>query len=278
MMKKALIFYGGWEVHDPARVSARLAAMLEKNGFAVDRVEGTDALEDGEKLLTYDLIVPCMTMSTLPRACEKNISYAVSRGVGLAGCHGGMCDAFRNSTEWQFITGGQWVAHPGNDGVRYTVNVRRGSSPITEGIEDFALTPLFEAIFDSEDSSARILLRIREIQRSKGLPLLGAYSLAGLSLDCDLSCPQYCDTPIPFTKTEAMILRYLVRTYPDGTDVHHILRYAMRPASLSDPSGIRTHIYGINRKFLSKTGRRLIASTPGEGYKILTPEAEPALI
>jgi len=149
---------------------------------------------------------------------------------------------------------------------------------LAEGIEDFALTPLFEAIFDSEDSSARILLRIREIQRSKGLPLLGAYSLAGLSLDCDLSCPQYCDTPIPFTKTEAMILRYLVRTYPDGTDVHHILRYAMRPASLSDPSGIRTHIYGINRKFLSKTGRRLIASTPGEGYKILTPEAESALI
>ena len=138
-MKKALIFYGGWEGHDPARVSARFAEMLEKNSFAVDRVEGTEALEDGEKLLTYDLIVPCMTMSTLPRACEKNISYAVSRGVGLAGCHGGMCDAFRNSTEWQFITGGQWVAHPGNDGVKYTVNIRRGSSPIIDGIEDFEI-------------------------------------------------------------------------------------------------------------------------------------------
>ena len=35
------------------------------------------------------------------------------------------------------MTGGQWVAHPGGDGVPYRVNVRRGSSPITEGIEDF---------------------------------------------------------------------------------------------------------------------------------------------
>ena len=35
------------------------------------------------------------------------------------------------------MTGGQWVAHPGNDGTRYTVNVRRGSSPIVEGLEDF---------------------------------------------------------------------------------------------------------------------------------------------
>ena len=51
----------------------------------------------------------------------RNVSKAVAAGVGLTGCHGGMCDAFRQDTEWQFMTGGQWVAHPGNDGVRYTV-------------------------------------------------------------------------------------------------------------------------------------------------------------
>lgn len=139
-MKKALVFYGGWSGHDPVNVSARFARMLEKNGFAVDRVEGVGCLEDRERLMSYDLIVPCMTMSELPRDCEKNVSYAVSRGVGLAGCHGGMCDAFRNATEWQFMTGGQWVAHPGNSDVTYTVNICRGSSPITEGIEDFEIT------------------------------------------------------------------------------------------------------------------------------------------
>ena len=48
-----------------------------------------------------------------------------------------MCDAFRQDVEWQFMTGGQWVSHPGGDGIDYTVNIRKGSSPIVEGIEDF---------------------------------------------------------------------------------------------------------------------------------------------
>ena len=112
-MKKALIFYGGWEGHDPDRVSLRLASLLSKNGLSVDRFEGVECLADREGLLTYDLIVPCVTMGKLSREYEKNLSFAVSHGVGIAGCHGGMCDAFRESTEWQFITGGQWVAHPG---------------------------------------------------------------------------------------------------------------------------------------------------------------------
>jgi len=182
MMKKALIFYGGWEEHDPARVSARLAEMLEKNGFAVDRVEGTEALEDGEKLLAYDLIVPCMTMGTLPRACEKNISYAVSRGVGLAGCHGGMCDAFRNSTEWQFITGGQWVAHPGNDRVRYTVNIRRGSSPIIEGIEDFEISS--EQYYLHVDPAIEVLATTR-------FPLANGYHAANKPVDMPVAWTKY---------------------------------------------------------------------------------------
>ena len=138
-MKQALIFKGGWEGHEPALVSARFARLLEKNGFSVTVVDGTDVLKDGEALLAYDLIVACFTMGELPRECALGISDAVSRGVGLAGCHGGMCDAFRASTDWQFMTGGQWVAHPGNDGLEYTVNICRGSSSITEGIRDFTL-------------------------------------------------------------------------------------------------------------------------------------------
>ena len=126
-MQKALIFYGGWEGHEPEPISRRLEAILKTHGFDVVRVAGMDCLLDGEALMGYDLIVPCMTMGTLPREAEKNVCHAVRCGVGLAGCHGGMCDAFRNSTDWQFMTGGQWVAHPGNDGTEYTVNICRGS-------------------------------------------------------------------------------------------------------------------------------------------------------
>lgn len=138
-MKKALIFYGGWQGHDPAAVSARFEGLLIKNGFEVDRVEGVDCLDNGDALLSYDLIVPCFTMGRLSAEQENNICRAVECGVGLAGCHGGMCDAFRESTTWQFMTGGQWVSHPGNDGVEYDVNIVKGSSPIVEGIEDFSV-------------------------------------------------------------------------------------------------------------------------------------------
>ena len=67
----------------------------------------------------------------------KPVLEAVATGVGLAGCHGGMCDSFRNNVEWQFMTGGQWVSHPGGDDIDYTVNICNNSSPIVQGIEDF---------------------------------------------------------------------------------------------------------------------------------------------
>ena len=158
-MKRALIFYGGWEGHEPEPVSRRMESILIAHGFEVDRMAGTDCLSDRETLLGYDLIVPCVTMGTLPREAEKNVCYAVSCGVGLAGCHGGMCDAFRNSTDWQFMTGGQWVAHPGNDGVEYTVHICHGSSAITEGIADF--TVISEQYYLHVDPAIEVLATTR---------------------------------------------------------------------------------------------------------------------
>jgi len=51
---------------------------------------------------------------------SQPVIEAVASGVGIVGCHGGMCDSFRDSVEWRFITGGQWVSHPGGDGVQYS--------------------------------------------------------------------------------------------------------------------------------------------------------------
>lgn len=136
-MKKAWIFQGGWDGHEPKLTSARFAGMLRKNGFEVEIFDTLDPLADPDALMALDLMVFCWTMGEIKPEYTRNVSKAVGAGVGLAGCHGGMCDAFRNDTEWQFITGGQWVAHPGGDGVEYTVNICHGSSPITEGLEDF---------------------------------------------------------------------------------------------------------------------------------------------
>lgn len=136
-MKRALIFQGGWDGHEPQLTSKRFASLLEKHGYEVTISDTLDCLADAEALKQLDLIVACWTMGTIEHQYVQNISAAVCAGVGLAGCHGGMCDAFREDTEWQFMTGGQWVSHPGGDGISYTVNICHGSSPITEGLSDF---------------------------------------------------------------------------------------------------------------------------------------------
>ena len=137
MSKKAWIVQGGWDGHEPTLTSKRFASLLEKNGYETEIFDTLTVLEDLGALMQIDLLVSCWTMGEISSEQVKNVEKAVGAGVGLAGCHGGMCDSFRQSTEWQFITGGQWVSHPGGDGIEYTVNICHGSSPITEGLSDF---------------------------------------------------------------------------------------------------------------------------------------------
>ena len=114
---RALITWGGWPGHEPDRVADLFREMLEAEGATVTVTDTLDAFDDPEGLRALDLIVPVWTMGELTRERATNVSEAVARGVGLAGCHGGMCDAFRDNPLWQFMTGGNWVAHPGGDGV-----------------------------------------------------------------------------------------------------------------------------------------------------------------
>jgi type 1 glutamine amidotransferase len=138
-MKKALIVQGGWQGHQPKEVSEIFRSVLEEEGFEVEVSDTLEAFADADKLLALDLIVPVWTMGEIDKQYAKNVSEAVQSGVGLAGCHGGMCDSFRSNVDWQFMTGGNWVAHPGNDGVEYVVHINNSTSPLVEGIEDFTV-------------------------------------------------------------------------------------------------------------------------------------------
>lgn len=138
-MRKALIVQGGWDGHEPVQVSEIFKKVLEGENFEVEVSDTLDSFLDVEKLKSLHLIIPEWTMGTITGEQLAPVIEAVASGVGLAGCHGGMCDSFRQSVEWQFMTGGQWVAHPGGDGVEYTVNIKNGSSPIIEGMEDFVV-------------------------------------------------------------------------------------------------------------------------------------------
>ncbi|MEO6396056.1 MAG: ThuA domain-containing protein, partial [Devosia sp.] len=121
--KNALIFWGGWEGHTPRQSGELVRDMLAAHGYTVTLDNGTVCLADPQ-LAKNDLIVPMITMSEIKKEELQNLFAAVRAGTGLAGFHGLMCDSFRNEPDYQFMTGGQWVAHPGNI-IDYTVNVTR---------------------------------------------------------------------------------------------------------------------------------------------------------
>jgi len=134
-LQKALIVWGGWEGHQPRECADIVAGLLSKEGFSVEVADSTSAFAD-PNLGRFHLIAPIVTMSTItPEECQ-NLSNTIVRGTGLAGFHGGMADSFRNEPDYQFMVGGQWVAHPGNI-IPYRITITKRDDPITRGIEDF---------------------------------------------------------------------------------------------------------------------------------------------
>ena len=159
MTQKALIVWGGWDGHQPEQVARVLQRALIAEGFEVEVSDTLDAFKDAKKLMGLSLIVPHWTMGKITAEQVKPVLDAVQAGVGLAGCHGGMCDAFRDNTDWQFMTGGQWVAHPGNDGVKYAVRITDHAHPITAGIADFEVAS--EQYYMHVDPAVNVLASTR---------------------------------------------------------------------------------------------------------------------
>lgn len=137
-MRSALIVYGGWSGHDPEECAAIYRRWLHEDGFSVQMATETSAFAD-PAIHDLSLIIPIFTMSQIEKAEVENLTKAVQNGVGLAGHHGGMSDAFREAVDYQFMVGGQWVAHPGNI-IDYTVDVAKPDDPIMAGIKSFPYT------------------------------------------------------------------------------------------------------------------------------------------
>jgi uncharacterized protein len=137
-MKKALMTWGGWEGHQPKQCVDVFAPFLREQGYDVTITDTLDAYVDEPFMRSLDLVVPVWTMSTITKEQEQGLLGAIASGVGIAGWHGGMADAFRNNPNYQFMVGGQWVAHPG-DIIDYTVNIINHEDPITAGLPDFKM-------------------------------------------------------------------------------------------------------------------------------------------
>jgi type 1 glutamine amidotransferase len=132
--KTALFVWGGWAGHEPKKCVDIFAPWLESQGFKVEVSDTLEAYLDAAKLKSLDLIVQVWTQGTITPDEERNLEEAVKSGVGLAGWHGGLADSFRSNVEYEFMVGGQWVAHPGGI-IDYDVDIVKPGDPIVKGLK-----------------------------------------------------------------------------------------------------------------------------------------------
>lgn len=131
---------------------------------------------------------------------------------------------------------------------------------------------LFCEVFRKETSSPLIASKITDFCKKRGLEVIGNYKLAGFDASADRIGVSYFYSKPLFTKTEAMILRYLIASYPIPQSADKILHHAFRPYRAPEASGVRTHISAMNKKLYKISGRKQIELLPKEGYIIMTPE------
>lgn len=155
---RALMVWGGWEGHEPKQCVDVFAPWLRGEGFEVEVSATLDCFLDAARMKALTLVVPVWSMGTISREQEKGLLEAVSAGVAVAGWHGGMGDAFRNNPEYQYMVGGQWVAHPGGI-VGYRVHIEEPEDPVMRGLRDFSMVS--EQYYMHVDPSNKVLATTR---------------------------------------------------------------------------------------------------------------------
>jgi len=134
--KSVLLVWGGWDGHTPKQCADIFAPWLESKGYRVVVSDTLDIYTNKRKMRNFDLIIPLWTMGKITNEQWQGLRDAILNGANVAGWHGGMCDSFRDNVDYQFMTGGQWVQHPGNI-IRYKVNIPESTNPLTRGLKDF---------------------------------------------------------------------------------------------------------------------------------------------
>ena len=161
MTKKALFLSGGWEGHEPQETSEFISSELQQFKIQSEIVNDLDVLGDIDFLKNFDIIIPVWTMGKIDddnweikNSKIGNLQEVIHSGIGLAGWHGGMADAFRDNTNYQFLVGSQFVCHPG-DFVDYQVIIKDDEHPITHDINHFSVHS--EQYFLHYDPSVNII-------------------------------------------------------------------------------------------------------------------------
>lgn len=157
--RKILFTYGGWDGHEPKKFVDYLTPWLTEEGAEVQAFPSLEPYTDKALMDSIDLVLQVFTMSKITKEQEKGLLEAVRvNGTGMAGWHGGMGDAFRENVEYQYMVGGQWVAHPGNV-IDYDVKITDHKDDVTKGLKDFHMKS--EQYYMHIDPNVKVLATTR---------------------------------------------------------------------------------------------------------------------
>ena len=133
-MRKAMIVWGGWPGHDPDLCASMMRGWLKAEGFEV-RIETTTAAFADPAIHDLSLIIPIYTMSKIEKPEALNRCASGARAASGSPAITAAC-AMRSAIrcDYQFLCGGQWVAHPGNI-IDYKVDLTKPDDPIMQGLE-----------------------------------------------------------------------------------------------------------------------------------------------
>lgn len=134
------------------------------------------------------------------------------------------------------------------------------------------ISKCFDSVFTYSACSGEILDDVVRYQTQRCLPVSAHYRLAGIDASCYSNAVSVFNDRLDLTKTETMILRYLISTYPMPKSACDIIKYAFKPTRRPEVTSIRTHVSVINRKYRDLRGKNLFVNVPQQGYAICTPE------
>ncbi|WP_022872992.1 ThuA domain-containing protein [Nesterenkonia alba] len=152
MTKRALIVRGGWEGHQPVETTDFFRPFLTASGYEYTIHDSPEIYADEQTMAATDLIVQCLTQSTIEKEQIAGLRTAVEAGTGLAGWHGGIIDSFRASDDYLHLMGAQFAHHPGkhpeerigeqsDNYIPHRIDMLPAAAehPITRGIDSFEL-------------------------------------------------------------------------------------------------------------------------------------------
>ena len=134
--KNILVVWGGWKGHQPKVFADNVIKWLKSQNAKITESNNLEVYDNYDSLTKFDLIIQSVTLSDISNNQADNLVKAINNGVGIAGAHGGLTDSFRTKTNYQFMIGGQFVAHPGGK-VNFEVNML--NDQLTQGLNNIEI-------------------------------------------------------------------------------------------------------------------------------------------